>query len=168
MSMSIQIPSSAGRAFFGEGGVQSPECMTNPGALLLSEPVRDVLPGRQGVSEDARAFNSLIATGDFTRQESSGPLLPSGRELSGGFPSTSASEPVHSVGEPAVSPRPQPPLSEVSSGEHHSKSPKSHPFGEPTSGGQFRSATSQSSFGSHGVAQENAPEFLLSPTSRTH
>ncbi len=114
-----------------------------------------------GSSESGRLSSKNLPSSPFP-----GALLPlsspsSGNGLSGGFPTTSSSQPVHPVTEPAALHVPEAPLSNLSSGEHRQSSPDSHAFGEPSNGGQCLSAQKPFSFTNEAFPQEPEPDFYF-------
>ena len=159
--MSIQSRNLANRDFFSDEGFSRQDCF----AKLAGSSSQT-----QGLNAAPGAVSPLLANREFTgglpvapARGTEAPLVASSRDgdLSGGFPSTSNSQPVHPITEPAGSPRSQAPLSNLSSGEHRQSSPDSHPFGEPSNDGRFHSARRQSLFASDPVPQEPEPDFYF-------
>jgi cysteine desulfurase/selenocysteine lyase len=147
------------RAFFEEEGAFRPEGLPKLAGLPAEVPKPNRTSDASGFLGNQPSLESPLPPAPFFQEAS--PASPRDSGLSGGFPSTSNSQPVHPVTEPASPHAAEAPLSQVSSGEHRQSSPEAHPFGEPSNHGQFESATNQSSLKSHAPQQESEPDFYF-------
>lgn len=159
--MSTQSRNLVNRISYAEGGFPWQKCLSKIAGASFGAAESNTPPDRLGFLESGRPV-----TENFSRAPSPGaphPSLTSSRDngLSGGFPSTSKSQPVHPVTESSGPDVPEAPLANLSSGEHRQSSPNSYAFGEPSNDGQFQSARKQPSFAGEALAQEPEPDFYF-------
>ncbi len=143
MSMSIPSHSPQAGPLFGGDSTQLGDCILSDASPLRqgsrSSPI-EKMPAISGSPFSSAPFVSEAFAGLL----GSKPSVSDNGGLSGGFPSASTSQPVHPVSTVTPAATPAETVPSLHSGAHHPSSAESHPFGEPSSGAQFRSRRSES------------------------
>lgn len=137
MSMSIPSTNSGVRTFSVEDAFSDREPFS-PVTREFARPSESDLGQKvSGTTVDKIVNEVLRGTGRFYEPDEVGVPVYTNDGLSGGFPSTSSSQPVHPVSGTTPKALETPSKSKLTSGEHEAGTQPSHPFGEPVSGHQF-------------------------------